>query len=203
MLRRLTIWTSVLCLSLPCIFLFSRSSSVCARLIRKKKLKYLYKIQKEDAKEEYGRKKNNRTPSGYMTVEEYEMLSAPKDKTQAEIPIPKPQKAADMKYIPHPDYEIVRYNNPPGSPEIYLGRNFKKTHQQNAQGIVYPWIIKFLCILLFIIIPEEIQLHVICLLFPLILVEMLLLRLKKLMLCIETQIQYCQLKNQLKIMLHL
>ena len=138
MLRRLTIWTYVLCLSMPCIFLFSSGSSVFAKSYTEKEAKYLYKIQKEDAKEEYGRKKNNRTPSGYMTVEEYEMLSAPKDKTQAEIPIPKPQKAADMKYIPHPDYEIVRYNNPPGSPEISLGRNFKKTHQQNAQGIVSP-----------------------------------------------------------------
>ena len=86
MLRRLTIWTSVLCLSLPCIFLFSSGSSVLAKSYTEKEAKYLYKIQKEDAKEEYGRKKNNRTPSGYMTVEEYEMLSAPKDKTQAEIP---------------------------------------------------------------------------------------------------------------------
>ena len=138
MLRRLAISFSVLCLSLPCLFLIQSSSPVCAKSYTEKEAKYLYKIQKEDAKEEYGRKKNNRTPSGYMTVEEYEMLSAPIDKTQAEIPIPKPHKAADMKYIPHPDYEIVRYNNPPGSPEISLGRNFKKTHQQNAQGIVSP-----------------------------------------------------------------
>lgn len=113
-------------------------SPAFSKNLTEKEADYLYKIQKEDAKEEYGRKKHDRHPTGYMTVEEYEMLSAPKDKMQADIPIPKPEKAADMKYIPEPDYEIVRYNNPPGSPEISFNRNFKKTRQQNAQGIVSP-----------------------------------------------------------------
>ena len=100
--------------------------------------KYLKKVKEEDLKEEYGRKKLELHPNPFMTVEEYEMLSAPKDKKLEEIPVPKPEKAADMKYVPQYDYEIVRYNNPPGSPEISLNTNFKQRRQQNIQGIVSP-----------------------------------------------------------------
>lgn len=105
---------------------------------REDEAQYLHNVKKEDLKEEYDRKKKNLNPQAYMTVEEYEMLSAPKDKTIQEIPIPKPQKASDMKYVPQPDYEIVRYNNPPGSPELSLGDDFKRRRQANAQGIVSP-----------------------------------------------------------------
>lgn len=115
---------------------FSFSSSPAGA--REQEAQYLHNVKKEDAKEEFERKKKNLTPSGFMTMEEYEMLSAPKDKTQEEIPIPKPQKASDMKYVPQPDYELVRYNNPPGSPEISLGRDFKRRRQINAQGVVSP-----------------------------------------------------------------
>lgn len=100
--------------------------------------KYLNKVKKEDLKEEYGRKKLEIHQNPFMTVEEYEMLSAPKDKALEEIPIPKPEKPSDMKYVPVYDYELVRYNNPPGSPEISLTGDFKKRRQQNAQGIVSP-----------------------------------------------------------------
>ena len=100
--------------------------------------KYLNKVKKEDLKEEYGRKKLNIHQNPFMTVEEYEMLSAPKDKTLEEIPIPKPEKPSDMKYVPVYDYELTRYNNPPGSPEISLTGDFKKRRQQNVQGIVSP-----------------------------------------------------------------
>lgn len=105
---------------------------------KEQEAEYLKNVKKEDLKEEYGRKKKLLNPQAFMTVEEYEMLSAPKDKMIEEIPIPKPQKASDMKYVPQPDYEIVRYNNPPGSPEISLGNDFKKRRQANAQGIVSP-----------------------------------------------------------------
>ena len=105
---------------------------------REEEAEYLHNVQKEDLKEEYERKIKKINPQAYMTVEEYEMLSAPKDKTIEEIPIPKPQKASDMKYVPQPDYEIVRYNNPPGSPEISLGNAFKNRRQANIQGIVSP-----------------------------------------------------------------
>lgn len=126
---------------LVCAFLFNTLSAYAFGAVkgaREKDAEYLHKIEKQEIKEDYERKKRNMKPSGYMTMEEYEMLSAPKDKRIEEIPIPKPQKAADVKYIPNPDYELVRYNNPPGSPEISLSRDFKQRHQQNAQGIVSP-----------------------------------------------------------------
>lgn len=103
-----------------------------------KQSEYMLNIQKEEAKDRYIKKKLDRDPSGYMTVEEYELLSVPKDKRLEDIPIPKPDKPYDMQYVPEPTYEIVRYNNPPGSPEISLGNSIKVRRQQNAQGIVAP-----------------------------------------------------------------
>lgn len=103
-----------------------------------KQSEYMLNIQKEEAKERYIKKKLDRDPAGYMTVEEYELLSVPKDKRLEEIPIPKPDKSYEMQYVPEPTYEIVRYNNPPGSPEISLTNNIKVRRQQNIQGIVSP-----------------------------------------------------------------
>lgn len=103
-----------------------------------KQSEYLLNIQKEEAKDRYIKKKLDRDPSGYMTVEEYELISVPKDKRLEEIPIPKPDKSYEMQYVPEPTYEIVRYNNPPGSPEISLENKIKVRRQQNAQGIVSP-----------------------------------------------------------------
>ena len=103
-----------------------------------KEAEYLLKIRKEEAKDRYIKKKLDRDPTGYMTVDEYEMISMPKDKRLEEIPIPKPDKPYEMQFVPEPTYEIVRYNNPPGSPEISLGRNFRFRRQQNAQGIIAP-----------------------------------------------------------------
>lgn len=106
--------------------------------VDEKEAEYLLNIQKEEAKERYIKKKLDRDPTGYMTVEEYEMISVPKDKRLEEVPVPKPDKPYEMQFVPEPTYEIVRYNNPPGSPEISLGRNFKQRRQQNVQGIIAP-----------------------------------------------------------------
>ncbi len=133
-------YKGVLAIVFSCIVALSLHARAFAlsKDARAKEMKYIHNVQKQEVKEEYEREKGRMTPSGYMTTEEYEMLSIPKDKAQEEIPIPKPQKAADMKYIPQPDYTIVRYNNPPGSPEISLSRTFKTRRSQNAQGIVAP-----------------------------------------------------------------
>ncbi len=104
----------------------------------KKEAKYELKVKKQDEKEKYEKMVLNRNPSGYMTVEEYEILSAPKDKMKQEIEIPKEPIPSDMLYVPQPAYKIVRYNNPPGSPEITLYNSFYERRQQNAQGIVSP-----------------------------------------------------------------
>ncbi len=101
-------------------------------------LKYEKKVLKQEEKEKYERAKLNLTPSGYMTMEEYETLSVTKDKTKESIDAPKSEKPSDMKYVPVPSYRIVRYNDPPGSPEISLGNSFHRQRQVNSQGIVSP-----------------------------------------------------------------
>lgn len=104
----------------------------------KKEAKYIHNVNKREEKEKFKRAKLERNPSGYMTVEEYELLSVPKDRMTEEIDIPKVPTPADMIYVPQPAYKIVRYNNPPGSPEITLTKTFYEKRQQNAQGIVSP-----------------------------------------------------------------
>lgn len=100
--------------------------------------KYILEVKKQDEKEKFEKNVFHRTASGYMTVEEYEMLSAPKDRMTMEIDVPKVPTPADMVYVPQPSYKIVKYNNPPGSFEISLNNSFYKRRQQNVQGIVSP-----------------------------------------------------------------
>ena len=104
----------------------------------KKVAKYELNVKKQDEKDNFKKAVLNRHPSGYMTVEEYEILSAPKDRMKQEIEIPKVPIPSDMLYVPQPAYKIVRYNNPPGSPELTLYNSFYERRQQNAQGIVSP-----------------------------------------------------------------
>ena len=104
----------------------------------KKEIKYVHNVKKQEEKEKFERKIMNRTPSGYMTVEEYELLSVPKDPAITEIEVPKIPTPADMVYVPKPTYRIVKYNNPVGGAEIILGDAFYKKRQQNIQGIVSP-----------------------------------------------------------------
>lgn len=106
---------------------------------REREAEYILNVLKEEEKEKYERKKFNYTPSGYMTVEEYEALSTYKDKSQDNIEIPKVQRGSDMKYVPQPTYKIIRYNDPPGSPELIIQpKQFYKNRQYNGQGIASP-----------------------------------------------------------------
>ena len=105
---------------------------------RKQEAQYIHEVKKQDAKEEFERAKQDKYPSGFMPMEAYNKLSAPKDKMNEKIEVPKIEKPADMKYVPQPTYKIVRYNNPPGSPEISIKTRFHERRQQNAQGIVSP-----------------------------------------------------------------
>ena len=105
---------------------------------RSRELKYQYDVLKEDEKNKMEGKILNRTPSGYMTVDEYEALSEYKDKSNLEFPIPKIDKPSDFKYIPQPLYQIVKYNDPPGGVELSLGRRLFIKKMINAQGIVSP-----------------------------------------------------------------
>ncbi len=105
---------------------------------RSKELKYQYGVLKEDEKNKMEGKLLNRTPSGYMTVDEYESLSEYKDKSTLEFDIPKIDKPSDFKYIPQLLYQIVKYNDPPGGVELSLGKRLFIKRQINAQGIVSP-----------------------------------------------------------------
>ena len=106
--------------------------------VNQKEAKYIHNVNKKAEKEKFERTKLNRHPSGFMTVEEYELLSTPKDRMSEEIEAPKIPTPADMIYVPQPEYRIVKYNNPPGASEIALNKTFYEKRQQNAQGIVSP-----------------------------------------------------------------
>lgn len=105
---------------------------------RTQELKYQYKVMQKDAKKEKDKKIYNLTPSGYMTLDEYEALSEYKDKAQFDYQIPKVNTPSDFKYVPQPTYRIVKYNDPPGSPELMIGKQIYIKRQINAQGIVSP-----------------------------------------------------------------
>ena len=106
--------------------------------MRKKEAKHKHMVEKQEVKEEYERKRQEIKPSGYMTVEEYEQRSMAVDHSQDEIEIPKPEKESDMKYVPQYTYKIVRYNNPPGSPELSIKKKFYSMKHMNMQGIASP-----------------------------------------------------------------
>ena len=77
--------------------------------MRKKEAKYKHEVEKQDAKEEYERKRQEINPSGFMTLEDYEQRSKAVDHSQDEIEIPKPEKPSDMKYVPQYTYKIVLF----------------------------------------------------------------------------------------------
>lgn len=105
---------------------------------RSKELRYQYNVLKDDEKKQMEGKLLNRTPSGYMTVQEYENLSEYKDKSNFEFDVPKIERPSDFKYVPQPLFKIVKYNSPAGSVELTLGKKLFVRKMINAQGIVSP-----------------------------------------------------------------
>ncbi len=99
---------------------------------------YLKDVEKKRIKEEYGRKIMDRTPSGFMTVEEYEALSYPTDKAVIDYGIPQTDKPYDMQYVPQPTYRLARYNDPPGTPDLKISKDLFRTRQLNLPGITSP-----------------------------------------------------------------
>lgn len=99
-----------------------------------RQFQYEYEQKKAELKEEY--EKTNMPKSGYMLREDYEKLSAGIPRLDLQIPDSEPIRDSNMKYIPQPTYKLVRYNNPPGTPELNLPRKMNFDRQINAQGIV-------------------------------------------------------------------
>ena len=99
-----------------------------------KELEYVYKVQKAELKEQY--KKSLMPKSGYMTKAEYEAESKVKDKTREDVQFKAPIQDKDMKYLPQPTYKLVRYNSPPGSPDLHLTRKYKFYRNQKDYGLI-------------------------------------------------------------------
>lgn len=107
---------------------------------------YLRDVQKRDAKRKYLQNLDSREPNGRMTVEQYDILSKHKNKEDRDeirpVEIPTQPIPSEMRYAPQPTYKLVRYNDPPGSVELSLKKNFYVAKQQNSQGIISPDITK-------------------------------------------------------------
>ncbi len=99
---------------------------------------YLKDVERKRIKEEYGRKILDRNPSGFMTAEEYELLSHPQDKAIIDYGLPQTDKPYDMQYIPQPTYRLARYNDPPGTPDLKISKDLYRTRQLNLPGITSP-----------------------------------------------------------------
>lgn len=142
--KLLSIILCLICLSAPC---FAGVKDIISNInlpfkkeedTRGRDIKYQYEVLKADEIKKMEAKILNRTPSGYMTVDEYEVLSEYKDKSSKEFDIPKVEKPSDFKYVPQPLYRIVKYNSPAGSAELSLGKKLYLKRHINAQGIVSP-----------------------------------------------------------------
>ena len=123
-------------LSIVMIVYFAGSYPAMSRDVRQKEAKYLHNVKKNEEKEKYQKKVYDIKPSGFMTVEEYNELSKYTEEPVKED-IPK-VKDSELKYVPEPTYKIVRYNDPPGSPELNITNKFYKLHQYNGQGVTAP-----------------------------------------------------------------
>ena len=71
--------------------------------LNQKEAQHIHNVNKKAEKEKFQRTKLNRHPSGFMTLEEYELLSSPKDRMLEEIEIPQLPTPADMVYVPQPN----------------------------------------------------------------------------------------------------
>lgn len=113
--------------------------------------KYQQKVLRQEEIEKYER--SLLPQSGCMTTEEYEALSKDVSNSERVIPEYKMPKDIKMKYVPQATYKLVRYNNPPGSAELHLQRNFKFDRQimggaitsPNKDILVYPVVYYYAC----------------------------------------------------------
>ncbi len=105
---------------------------------RAEEIKYQYNVLKDDEKYNMEKRILDLFPSGYMTVDEYEQMSEYKDRSNLKFVAPTIETPSDFKYVPKPLYRIVKYNDPPGSVELSLGKTLYLNRQINGQGIVSP-----------------------------------------------------------------
>lgn len=76
--------------------------------------------------------------SGFMTVAEYEKKSSDILTSERDIGSYEPPRDKTMEYTPQYTYGLVKYNNPPGSPDLNIGRKLQYDRQFISPGIVSP-----------------------------------------------------------------
>ena len=108
----------------------------CCFALNNNEWDYRSKVHQQEAKENY--EKSLMPKSGYMTVQEYEKESMAKDKSQGSGVYIKKVEDSKMVYIPQPHYILVRYNNPPGSPELNLHRSLFHEKQELPAPLIAP-----------------------------------------------------------------
>lgn len=108
----------------------------CCFALNNNEWDYRSKVHQQEAKENY--EKSLMPKSGYMTVQEYEKESMAKDKSQGTGEYIKKVEDSKMVYIPQPHYKLVRYNNPPGSPEMHLHRSLFHEKQELPTALIAP-----------------------------------------------------------------
>lgn len=119
-----------------CFLPFASSVAFAKKYTAKSQQKYQYRVLKQEAKDDYQR--SLLPQSGAMTTEEYENLSQDIPNSKKKIPPYEMPKDSNMKYVPHPTYKVVLYNDPPGSAEIHLLRKFFFNRQINGTAITSP-----------------------------------------------------------------
>lgn len=118
------------------IIMLNPSFAFAKKHTPKSQQKYQYKALKRLEKEKYER--SLLPQSGAMTTEEYENLSQDIPNSEKKIPPYEMPRDIKMKYVPHPTYKVVLYNDPPGSPEIHILRKFFYNRQINGTAISSP-----------------------------------------------------------------
>lgn len=98
--------------------------------------KYEWKVLRQAEKVKY--EKSLMPESGFMERAKYEAISQDIPSKDREIPEYKLPKDIKMKYVPQPTYKLARYNDPPGSVELHIGRKFQYDRQFICPGITSP-----------------------------------------------------------------
>lgn len=133
----------ILVLALIFILQFIVLEDVSASIFKKKYVstpyqEYLYqqKVLRRIEVEKY--EKSILPFSGFLTMDEYEVLSKDILNEEKVVPEFKMPKDIKMKYVPQPIYKLTRYNSPPGSPEIRMTGKFKISRTEYGDSITSP-----------------------------------------------------------------
>ena len=107
-----------------------------AQFTEKDIYKYEQKAMRKQEKEKY--EFSLMPESGYMTIEEYENKSADVLTSERKIGSYEPKVDKTMEFVPQYTYKLVKYNNPPGSPDLEISTKLLYDREFVSPGIVSP-----------------------------------------------------------------